>query len=148
MDAAGIAGIDAAAEEIDGLDRAARAGQEAMNRHDLADDGESGFLLGFAPRDRGGRFVLIDDPGDDLKLPGGKAGKMRGEAKLLYEDEDVALRVIEQDGRRIVAQKDLARELGAPAAGVETMTQPEVVDAKIASIDRLALADVDRVLVQ
>src|SRR5260221_8802496 len=83
VDAAGIAGIDAAAEEIDGFGRAARAGQEAVDRQDLADEGEPGLLLDFAPRDRAGGVVLVDDSGDDFELPGGETRGERNEAKLL-----------------------------------------------------------------
>src|SRR5713101_2100880 len=147
MDAACSARIDTAAEEIDGFGRAAWAGQEAMDRHRLA-DGEPGFLLGLPTRHRGRGLVLVDDAGDDLELPGGKTRKMRREAELLDEDESVARRVVEQDADRVMAKKHLAREFRAPAAGEETMSQTKMVDAEIAAIDRPALADGDRVVVQ
>jgi len=60
-------------------------------------------------------FVRVDDSGDDFELPGGKAGEMGGEATLLDQYKRVALRVIEQDRRRVVTKKDLARQLRAPA---------------------------------
>src|SRR5260370_41677292 len=90
MDAARVARIDPAAEEIDGFGRAARAGQEAMDRHRFTDDGEPSFLLGLPARHLGGGFVLVDDAGDDLEVPGGKTGKMGREAELLDKDERVA----------------------------------------------------------
>src|SRR5260221_9948018 len=97
VDAAGLAGIDAAAEEIDGFGRAARAGQEAVDRQDLADDGKPGLLLGFAPRDRAGGVLRVEDSRGGFRPAGGKAGEMRGEAKLLDKYKRVALRIIEQD---------------------------------------------------
>src|SRR6185437_16411531 len=135
VDAAGGARIDAAAEEIDGLGRAARAGHEAMDGHDLADDGEPGLLLGLAPRYGGGALVAVDDAGDDFELPGSKAGEMSGEAELLDEDDLVALRIVEQDAGGVMAKEDLARQLGAPAAGEQPVPQEEMIDAEEAPID-------------
>src|SRR5260221_7875865 len=100
VDAASLAGIDAAAEEIDGFGRAARAGQEAVDRQDLADDGKPGLLLGFAPRDRAGGVVLLYDSGDDFQLPGGKTGEGRNQAEMHDKKKRGGVRGLEPKRRR------------------------------------------------
>jgi hypothetical protein len=78
---AGAAGVDPAAEQLDGLRRAARARQESANRDEIADQDETGLLIDLASRNRNRILLAVDQPGDDLDLPGGKACEMGGEAK-------------------------------------------------------------------
>ena len=70
MDAAGISGVDAAAKECHRFGRATGTRQAAVDWHQLADDGESRFLLHLASRDLGlSLAVAVDDARDRFDLP-------------------------------------------------------------------------------
>src|SRR5260221_184263 len=95
VDAAGLAGIDAAAEEIDGFGRAARAGQEAVDRQNLADDGKPVLILYVSPSDRDSRSVTaVAEWAHAAMLKGGRGptvskGYRRGTRHCIGRDSPI-----------------------------------------------------------
>jgi len=140
-----LARIDAAAKEIDDLGAAAGAQEIAVKKHRLIQELETGFLARLAPRHRErGLTRVIDDPGDDLDLPGRKTGEVCGQAELLDEHHLVAIGIIKQDADGAATFEDLARNDRTPTAGKEPMAQMIPIDAEEPLVGGFLRENLDR----
>ena len=105
-------------------------------------DFASGFLHRLAARHRFRRLAVVDDAGDDLDEPRRErtgqcrleAGDERPHPKLLDEDEQVAVGIVQHHAGGVAPLEDLALERRPPAAVVEAVAQPVAIDAEITGV--------------
>src|SRR5689334_16082218 len=119
------------------LRAAAGARQDAVDRDERADRLEAGLLGDLAARNRLRRLALVDDPGDDLELPGRPAGEIGRQTKLLDQDDLVFRLVPEEDSRGAAALEHLALEFLGPASIMSAVPKPVFVDAEEAGVPGL-----------
>src|SRR5215475_5347544 len=115
VDAADPAAVDAAAIELQRFAGTAGARQIVADGHQLPDLA-AGFFFRLAMGDCFRRLTRIDDPRDDLLLPGRLAGGHGADPELLDEHHAVALGIVGQDAHRMAALEHFAHDLAAPAA--------------------------------
>src|SRR5262249_35113859 len=117
-------------------------GEEAMHRLDLASENKVRLFPGLAVRYLEFAFaVVINEAGDDLELPGGKAGEMGGQPKLLDEHHRIADGIVKQNAHGAAPLEDPARRLRPRAAGEERVAQRIAIDAEKSLIRDVAAED-------
>src|SRR6185312_14109035 len=91
---------------------------------------EPGFFARLAPGDGIVGLVRLDEAGDDFDLPRRTAGIDRRQAKLLDQDERVAVGVVERDRHRIAAAHHVVYALAAPGPGKEPVPESHDIDTQ------------------
>ncbi len=145
--AAGPARVDAGDEEVHDLGVAAGRGKVAAGL-DQCRAAQAGFLGQLAARRRRAVLAGVDHAGDRLDLPGVAAADEGRQAELLDQHDLVADRVVGQHHGDLAAHHDLAVQRAGPAAGEAAVAQAEAVDPHPVVVQRGALEDLDRGLVE
>ncbi len=107
-------------------------------------DPYAGFLQRLAAGDGLDRLAFVDDAGHGLDQPRFRiAGGVGAGPELLDQHHLIARRIVGQDADGMAALEDLARDLGAHAAGMALVPQPVAVDREISLEDTARLHDLD-----